>query len=102
MGFNGTSLGLNEPTLTQIAYVCYLLSFLFYSVHLFTRSAGTVRVASGGVALAGAGAGGGGTVEMAIGADGSDPQSRRVYSPLLGRLGFIFVLIAWLSLTGAL
>ncbi len=98
--FNGTSLGINEPTLTQIAYLCYLLSFLFYAVHLFTRSASTVRVASGGVALAGAGAGSGGTYDVSMGGEGA--SSRRSLSPLLGRLGFILVATAWVSLTGAL
>jgi cytochrome c-type biogenesis protein CcsB len=100
MGFNGASFGLNEPTLTQIAYVSYLLSFLFYAVHLFTRSAGTVRVASSGVMLAGAG--GGGTVEISLGEHDTDRQARRSYSPLLGRMGFVFVLVAWASLTAAL
>ena len=70
MGFNAATLGFNEPTLTQLAYVCYLLSFLFYSVHLFTRSAGVVRVASAGMALAGAGGGGGGTVDFTVSGSG--------------------------------
>jgi cytochrome c-type biogenesis protein CcsB len=105
MGFDGATLGLNEPTLTQIAYVCYLLAFIFYAVHLFTRSAGVVRVASSGVAFAGAGAGSGGTMEFAMGGGGSgggEAASRRGFSPLLGRLGFLFVLTAWVTLTGAL
>lgn len=101
MGFNGSSFGLNEPTLTQIAYVCFLFAFIFYSVHLLTRSAGSVRVASTGVALAGAGAGGG-TVEIATGGGGASQSGRRTVSHLLGRIGFILVLVAWVTLTGAL
>jgi cytochrome c-type biogenesis protein CcsB len=101
MGFSSTSFGLNEPTLTQIAYVCYLLSFLLYAVNLFTRSASTVRVAAGAMALAGAG-GAGGTMEIAGGSGSELRGASRSYSPRLGRLGFGFVCLAWVTLTGAL
>lgn len=100
--FTGTSFGLNEATLTQLAYVCYLLSFLFYAVHLFTRSAATVRVTTGGAALAGAGAGSGGTYDVTMDGTGSFEAGKRTYSPLLGRIGFLLVATAWVSLTGAL
>ncbi|MEO8284967.1 MAG: c-type cytochrome biogenesis protein CcsB [Chloroflexota bacterium] len=104
MAFNGQAFGINEPTLTQIAYICYLLAFFFYAVHLFTSSARAVTVPSRGVALAGAG-GSGGTMDVTMGAgDGvsSATTNRRSYSPLLGRIGFALVAIAWVSLTGAL
>lgn len=109
MGFESSSLGFNEPTLTSVAYVCYLLAFIFYAVYLFTRSASTVRVASasGSMALAGAGAGSGGTVDFTMsggssGGGGGGASGRRSYSPAMGWLGFVFVLTAWASLTTAL
>jgi cytochrome c-type biogenesis protein CcsB len=100
MGFESSTIGFNEPTLTSVAYICFLLSFLFYTVHLLARSAKAVRVSSGQIALAGAGAGGG-TVEMQVD-DTGEGGSRRRYAPALGRLGLVSVGLAWLSLTTAL
>ena len=98
MGFESASFGLNEPTLTSAAYVFYLLSFLFYAVHLLTRAGQGVRFASGSAAVAGAG--GTMTVQMPVLVDGGEAKGRR--SAILGTMGAVFVGLAWLSLTGAL
>ncbi len=70
MGFDSHVLGFNEPTMTKVAYICYMLAFLMYAGYLMTMNARALRVrtASGGVVLAGAGAGG--TVE--VGAQGEE------------------------------
>jgi cytochrome c-type biogenesis protein CcsB len=99
MGFDSHVLGFNEPTMTKVAYICYMLAFLMYAGYLMTMNARALRVrtASGGVALAGAGAGG--TVE--VGAQ-AEERPRLSYSPVLGRIASGFVVLAWLSLTSAL
>ncbi len=100
MGFEDQTLGFNEATLTSLAYVCYLLAFLFYAVHLLTREARAVRVPAGGMALAGAGVGGG-TVDVII-SSGDKSLGRKQYAPALGWIGFGLVAFAWVSLTTAL
>lgn len=100
MGFDPSPVGLNEPTLTTLTWVCFLLAFLLYTVHLLTRSARPARVAVGQMAMAGAG---GGTVEWSGG--GEDSRTGRMggtYSPLLGRIASSLTLLAWASLTGAI
>lgn len=100
MGFESATLGFNEPTLTSLAYVCYLLAFLSYSAHLVTRVGRTVRVAHSNMALAGAGAGG----SMDVTFSGSDEVARKpsAFSPLAARAGAGLVGLAWLSLTTAI
>lgn len=102
MGFNEYVMGFNEPTLTSLAYVCYLLAFLLYSGYLMTLSGQPLRSASGHVALAGAGTGGGGgTVDVTL--TGGEPGRASIsYSPLLGRAATGLVVLAWLSLTAAI
>src|SRR4026207_1383377 len=103
MGFESSTLGFNEPTLTSAAYVCYLLSFLFYTIHLLTRSGRAVRVATGQVALAGAGSGG--TVDIPLNTTttgSSDNSQLATRNSQLGWLGFGFVALAWVFLTTAL
>jgi cytochrome c-type biogenesis protein CcsB len=100
MGFENGTIGFNEATLTSLAYVCYLLAFLFYGVHLLTREARAVRVPAGSVALAGAGAGGG-TIDVTL-SSGDKSVGRKQYSPALGWIGFGLVVTAWISLTTAL
>ncbi len=55
MGFDPTPLGFNEPTLTTLTFVSYLLAFMCYAVHLLAKSSSVAHVASGRMALAGAG-----------------------------------------------
>jgi cytochrome c-type biogenesis protein CcsB len=98
MGFESASFGLNEPTLTSAAYVFYLLSFLFYTVHLLTRAGQGVRYARGQAATAGMG----GTITVAVPVQMEDSTGNARRSGMLGRLGFVFVSLAWVSLTGAL
>ncbi len=101
MGFEPSQVGFNEPTLTTLTWACYLLAFLFYTIHLLTKSAGTVRVAHRQMALAGAGMGAGGTVEV----PGTASEGRRLggtYSPILGRVASGLTLLAWASLTSAI
>ena len=100
MGFEEFTFGLNEPTLTSLAYICYLLAFIFYSGYLVARSSRALRVPRGQVALAGAGGMVGGTVDVAMPDDEGRP--RVTYSAMLGRVGFALVAVAWLSLTSAL
>ena len=99
MGFEQSSVGINESTLTSLAYICYLAAFVFYAVHLFTVHPGCCS-SSGTVAMAGAG---GGTMDMTISggdeARASCPQTVFAYAGL-GR--FWLVLLAWVSLTTAL
>src|SRR3982750_3916884 len=106
MGFDADILGFNEPTLTKLAYICYMLAFLMYAGYLMTMNARALRVrsASTGVALAGAGTGGPGERDVtgAGGGGGGEERGRLSYSPLLGRIASALVLLAWLSLTGAL
>src|SRR5205814_6010446 len=98
MGFLSPVFGFNEPTLTTLAYVSYLLAFLLYTVHLLTGSARVVTVARGQMALAGAGAGmgtgAGGSVDISLtdrdeghersgGGDGLSPTFGRVASGLV-------------------
>jgi cytochrome c-type biogenesis protein CcsB len=101
MGFEQSTIGFNEATLTSLAYICYLAAFIFYAVHLFTRSARAVAVPSGQVSMAGAGVG---TMDVTISGGGRSESilSRKQYSPLLGWVGFALVLVAWISLTTAL
>jgi cytochrome c-type biogenesis protein CcsB len=98
MGFDSASFGLNEPTLTSVAYVFYLLSFVFYAVHLLTRAGRGVRYAAGTAAAAGAG----GTVTVQVPLSAEDGESRSHRSAVLGSLGAAFVVLAWVSLTAAL
>lgn len=100
MGFDSYTFGLNEPTLTSFAYVCYLAAFLFYSGYLMTKSGRALRVSRSQMALAGA-SGGGGTVDVNI-SDDLDGRPGVSYSPLLGRIAVGLVTLAWLSLTVAL
>lgn len=100
MGFQDVTIGFNEATLTSLSYIAYLLAFLFYGVHLFTREARAASVTSGGAALAGASAGGG-TVDVSLYSSGT-ASDRRKYSVVLGRIGLGMVLLAWVSLTIAL
>ncbi len=105
MGFDSTALGFNEPTLTTAAYVCYVLAFLCYVVHLLAKSS-RVRVAQGQLALAGSGASTSSTVSVVVmGGTAADllPDSRQArYSLLMGRSASSFTLLAWVSLTLAL
>lgn len=101
--FEQQSLGFNEPTLTSLAYFCYLCAFLLYAAYLTTRSARALVVRSRGVALAGAGTAG--TVDMSGGGDGDGNAGIRpqvTYSPMLGRAASGLVWLAWAALTGAL
>ncbi|MDQ3929812.1 MAG: c-type cytochrome biogenesis protein CcsB [Chloroflexota bacterium] len=99
MGFESATLGFNEPTLTSLAYICYLLAFLSFSAHLLTKAGRTVHVVQGTMALAGAGVGG--NVDVTVTSDG---ETRRpsAFSPLAGRVAAGLVVAAWLSLTTAL
>lgn len=98
--FNNSEIGFNEATFTSLTYICYILAFLFYGVHLFTRESRVIRIPAGGMQLAGAGAGGG-TMDVSI--NSSDKSmGRKKYSPTLGRIGFGLMLVAWASLTTAL
>jgi cytochrome c-type biogenesis protein CcsB len=96
------SFGLNEPTLTSLAYFCYLVAFILYAAYLTMRSPSAVVVRSRGVALAGAGAGG--TIGMTTGSarDEGTVRAGGSSAPLLGRLATGCVILAWVSLTGAL
>src|SRR5438045_2060236 len=102
MGFSSPSLGFNEPTLTTVAYVCYLLGFLLYTVHVLTRSGRLVGVSRGRMALAAAGMGSSmGTVDVDM-TDEPESRSRPGLSPLLGNLALGLVILAWASLTTGL
>jgi cytochrome c-type biogenesis protein CcsB len=96
------SFGLNEPTLTSLAYFSYLVAFLLYATYLTLRSPSAVAVRSRGVALAGASSAG--TVEVGSGGTPSERAGRLNGSsaPLFGRLATGFVILAWVSMTGAL
>jgi hypothetical protein len=52
--FQSYTVTFNEPTLTSLAYVCYLLAFLFYCGYLMTRSELAVLMPRSRLALAGA------------------------------------------------
>jgi cytochrome c-type biogenesis protein CcsB len=101
--FSDLSFGLNEPTLTSVAYFCYLLAFLMYAAYLTIRSSPALLVRSRSVALAGASTGG--TIDLP-GADGNQPTKRQPsqvsYAPAMGRFASGLVVIAWAALTGAL
>ncbi|MDQ6693767.1 MAG: c-type cytochrome biogenesis protein CcsB [Chloroflexota bacterium] len=99
MGFDPTPLGFNEPTLTTVTFVSYLLAFICYAVHLLAKSSGVAHVARGRMALAGAGAGG--TSDVVFSGGASQGRSG-VYAPVLGRLASGLTLLAWVSLTSAL
>ncbi len=99
MGFASASLGFNEPTLTSLAYICYLLAFLCYSTHLLTKGSSVVAVSRRGSRLAGAGAGGG-EVDVAISDDAERPPFST--SILFGRAGAGLLFLAWASLTAAI
>jgi cytochrome c-type biogenesis protein CcsB len=101
MGFESYTFGFNESTLTSVAYVCYLLAFVFYCGYLMTRSGRALRARSGQMALAGAGASGGGSVSVTF-AEGEDERPPVRYPAMLGRVGVGFVVLAWLSLTMAI
>lgn len=102
MGFQQYTFGFNEPTLTSLAYICYLLAFVFFSGYLMARSSRSLRVARSNMTLAGAG-GGGGTVDMSVSyGDAIESRPKVGYSPMLGRIGVAFVGLAWVSLTLAI
>lgn len=98
------SLGLNEPTLTSIAYFCYLCAFLAYAAYLMSKSARALVVRRSQMSLAGAS--GVGTVDVGNGSgggpEGEISRPAVSYSPLIGRLATGLVILAWLSLSGAL
>lgn len=96
MGFNTFMYGFNESTLTSLAYVSYLLAFLFYSAYLISRASRTLRAPGARAALAGAEGGTAAGVTMA-----ADEQARPA-SVLLGRIAVSVLGVAWLSLTAAL
>lgn len=107
MGFDAPTFGFNEPTLTVVSYVSYVVAFLFFCAHLMTRSGRALYVPKSRMALAGAGAGSGssGTVDMEVTGGGQGSGGGRggvSYSPALGTLATGFVVLAWLSLTTAL
>jgi cytochrome c-type biogenesis protein CcsB len=97
MFFPSPVFGFNEPTLTTLAYVGYMLAFLLYTVHLITKERPGVAIARTGVALAGAGVGG--TVTLPL---GSETSRSRGLSPVFGRIAFALTVLAWVSLTTAL
>ncbi len=114
MGFQSPTIGFNEPTLTSLAYFCYLLAFLFYSGYLVSRSAQALTFRRSRVALAMAGAGGATTAPTGAApapatADvvpNGEPEVEDLspvsYSRALGTIGFGLVVLAWASLTSAL
>jgi len=57
MDFSAPVFGFNEPTLTTLTYICYVLACICYGVHLLTKSARAVAMPRGEMALAGAGGG---------------------------------------------
>jgi cytochrome c-type biogenesis protein CcsB len=101
MGFDDQTIGFNEPTLTKLAYICYMLAFLMYAGYLMTMNARALRVRSAGSNVALAGASTSGTVDVGAGGQ-SGERSGVSYSPMLGRIASAFVVLAWLSLTSAL
>ena len=101
MGFEEYTFGLNEPTLTSTAYVCYLAAFVFFSAYLISLSSRALRVPRRQLALAGAGQGGVGTVDVGLEGDGND-RPRVSYAPLLGKIAAGLVAIAWLCMTIAI
>lgn len=110
MGFDTPTFGFNEPTLTAVAYVSYLIAFLFFCGYLMTRAGRPIIVPSRQAPLAGTatgvvqgGRGGQGkTVDVAMSAEASRPRGGLPYSLVLGRTGTGFVVLAWLSLTAAM
>ncbi len=46
MGFDSDIFGFNEPTLTKLAYICYMAAFLVYAGYLMTMNAPAARVLS--------------------------------------------------------
>jgi cytochrome c-type biogenesis protein CcsB len=101
MGFDDQTIGFNEPTLTKLAYICYMLAFLMYAGYLMTMNARALRVRSTGSNVALAGASTTGTVDVGTGGQ-SGGRPGVSYSPMLGRIASAFVVLAWLSLTSAL
>src|SRR5437870_1780724 len=103
MGFPSPAFGFNEPTLTTVAYVSYLLAFLLYTMHLLTGSGRVVVVARGHMVLAGAGMGRGaaGSVDISL-TERQEGQVGNGLSPTFGRVASGLVLLAWVSLTTAL
>jgi cytochrome c-type biogenesis protein CcsB len=106
MGYDAPTFGFNEPTLTVVAYISYLVAFLFFCAYLMTRSGRALIVPKRRSTLAGAGAGGGGTMDVTFQDGGGDGGGNAPvglpYSPVLGKIGSSLVLLAWLSLTTAL
>ncbi len=100
MDFTSAVFGFNEPTLTTLTYICYVLACICYGAHLLTKSGRAVAVTRGELALAGAGAGGG-TVEVSM-SDGERSRSGSSFSLMLGRAGSGLTALAWISLTTAL
>lgn len=104
MGFSEYVFGLNEPTLTSAAYVCYLAAFVFYSAYLISLSSRALRVPqrefAPRMALAGAAGAAGGTADMNI--DMLDERPRVTYAPALGRLAVGLVMLAWVCMTIAI
>jgi cytochrome c-type biogenesis protein CcsB len=99
MFFESPVFGFNEPTLTTLAYVCYLLAFLLYTLRLLTGSGQGVAVARGRMALAGAGTGG--TIDIPVSGD-HEARPRPGMSQSFGRVALGLVALAWVSLTVAL
>lgn len=98
MGFQEYTFGFNEPTMASLAYVCYLLAFVFYSGYLMAKSSRSLKVARGTVALAGAG-----TIDVSVPyEDDADSRPRVSYSPVLGRVAVAFVVAAWVAMTLAI
>src|SRR5437762_12463133 len=105
MGFASPVFGFNEPTLTTVAYVSYLLAFILFAVHILTRSRSQVVMAHSVMAFVGAGAAAGGTMDVPMGVPMGELQERRpsgLTSQLFGRVASSLVLLAWVSLTVAL
>ena len=94
-------MGFNEPTFTTIAYVCYILAFIFYGLYVLTRAGRGVAVARSEMALAGAGVGTGtGTVDVPV--PGAGRSAGSSFSLAAGRIATGVVAVAWVSLTAAL
>lgn len=103
MGFESSTFGFNEPTLTVVAYIAYLAAFLFFCAYLMTRAGRAVIAPQRQVTLAGAGAGAGsGSMDVTM-SDGDEGRGQGLtYSPVLGRIGSGLVVLGWLSLGTAL
>lgn len=99
MGFQDYTFGLNEPTLTSAAYVCYLLAFMLFSGYLVSLSSRSLRVTRSGVAMAGAGASGG---NVGVSLHMGEERPPVAYSKTLGQLATGLVALAWVLMTFAI